>query len=115
MKKKALALTILCVLVLTVAAWPGETSASGTGLTLNSYFVGCSGNTATYDLVASDNLPLSQFHWSFGVTPTSSLTADPNTATTSFVTFQKRVTVSTVHLIGIWDSATVALSNPCID
>ncbi|MCH9647901.1 MAG: hypothetical protein K0U98_06655 [Deltaproteobacteria bacterium] len=115
MKHVPIGLSLLLVLALSVALWPGESDAASiANVTLDSFFTGCSGNVASYDLEANKDVVGGAFSWSHGVTPLSANTADPNFATTSFVKFEKRVTVSFWHPIGIWDSAQVTLPNPCI-
>lgn len=98
----------------TVFAAPRESDASIANVTLTSSFVGCDGTTATYHLEANKEVVGGAFSWSHGVTPLTSPTADPNFATTSFAKWEKRVTVTFWHPIGIWDSAQVTLPNPCL-
>ncbi len=114
MKHVPIVLSLLVVVALAVTAWPGKSEAGIANVTLSSSFIGCDGNTATYDLEANKTLVGGYFTWSHGVTPLSDREADPNIATVSFFKFEKRVTVSFTHPIGLWESAMVTLPNPCI-
>ncbi len=111
MKKTQIAV-ILTIIGLLMGQWSWSADAAPAGLSLSYSFVGCSGNQATYDLIASHPMG-GTFTWSQGATVLSGPHDDPNYATTSYIKISQMIWVNVVNKSSN-ERVTVHLPNPCI-
>ncbi len=110
--KKILFACLLAFTLLGAGLFYAE-DADASGVTLNYSFLGCDGQVADFDLIATSPTG-GQISWSYGVTPVSAPTDNPNYAMTSAVTWKKMVSVTLVTKMGTFRDNAVML-NPCIE
>ena len=111
--RKTFLLGLLPLSLLGLALLPAGDTDAGSGVTLSYAFLGCDGQVADFHLTASAPTG-GTFTWSYGVTPLSAATANPNYASTSAVTWKKMVSVTLVNKMATFRDNAV-LINPCIE